>query len=166
MDELTKFRLAKDDFFGGHPQSPIPNQVTFAGLSYFDENPDLRLTLAVEPTDGEVTIGTSDGDTRTYERAGIVRFRVGDTQTQLTLLTSAAVDGFFLPFRDATSGATTYGAGRYLDLEPAIDGMVEIDFNLAYNPYCAYSDAYSCPLPPPENWLTVGIEAGELNYQT
>ncbi len=69
--------------------------------------------------------------------------------------------GYFLPFRDRTSGSETYGAGRYLDIEPSDDGTATIDFNEAYNPFCAYNDAYACPLPPPENWLQVRIEAGE-----
>jgi uncharacterized protein (DUF1684 family) len=67
----------------------------------------------------------------------------------------------FVPFLDATSGTTTYGAGRYLDLDPEADGSYVLDFNLAYQPYCAYSAAYSCPLTPHENRLAVRIEAGE-----
>jgi uncharacterized protein (DUF1684 family) len=70
----------------------------------------------------------------------------------------------FLPFRDATSGNESYGAGRYLDVEPGRDGRVQSDFNLAYNPYCAYNDAFSCPLSPSENWLRVPIRAGEAAY--
>ncbi len=66
-----------------------------------------------------------------------------------------------MPFRDATSGTETYGAGRYLDLEPLPDGSYDLDFNLAYSPYCAYSPSYSCPLPPPENRLGARILAGE-----
>ena len=67
----------------------------------------------------------------------------------------------FVPFRDATSGSGSYGAGRYLDLEPEDDGTYALDFNLAYNPWCAYAPQYSCPLPPRENWLTFAINAGE-----
>jgi uncharacterized protein (DUF1684 family) len=74
------------------------------------------------------------------------------------------VHGLFLPFRDATSGTATYGAGRYLDLEPNEDGTLTIDFNLAYNPSCVYSDGWSCPIPPRENWLDIPIEAGEKMY--
>jgi uncharacterized protein len=69
--------------------------------------------------------------------------------------------GLFVPFRDATSGKETYGAGRYLDLEPREDDLYELDFNRAYHPYCAYDDAWSCTLPPPENRLPVRVEAGE-----
>ena len=66
-----------------------------------------------------------------------------------------------MPFRDGTSGRETYGAGRHLDIRVEANGSYVLDFNFAYNPYCAYSDAYSCPLPPAENWLPVRIEAGE-----
>ncbi len=67
----------------------------------------------------------------------------------------------FIPFRDATSGKETYGAGRYLEVEVNPSGRYVLDFNLAYNPYCAYSDLYICPLPPGENWLRVEIRGGE-----
>ena len=71
---------------------------------------------------------------------------------------------FFLPFVDATAPDETYGAGRYLDIEPIGDGKFLIDFNYAYNPYCAYNDKWSCPIPPKENRLKVRIEAGEKKY--
>ena len=66
-----------------------------------------------------------------------------------------------LPFQDATSGRETYGAGRYLDLEPRDDDAYELDFNRAYHPYCAHDAAWACVLPPPDNRLTVRVEAGE-----
>ena len=73
-------------------------------------------------------------------------------------------DELFLPFRDATSGRETYGAGRYLEPAKLAGGRLLVDFNLAYNPYCAYSEEYSCPLPPFENHLKVAIRAGEKAY--
>ena len=82
----------------------------------------------------------------------------------LALYATPGHEGYFLPFRDATSGRETYGAGRYLDLAPPHDGKVTVDFNLAYNPYCAYSDSFSCALPPVENWLQVPIRAGEMAF--
>jgi hypothetical protein len=72
---------------------------------------------------------------------------------------------FFLPFVDATAPEETYGAGRYLDVEAPRDGKFLIDFNYAYNPYCAYNDKWSCPIPPKENRLKVQIEAGEKNFK-
>ena len=71
---------------------------------------------------------------------------------------------FFLPFRDKTSGNETYELGRYLDPQMSPDGHLMIDFNYAYNPYCAYGEGWSCPFPPRENWIEVPIEAGEKMF--
>ncbi|MFQ5967479.1 MAG: DUF1684 domain-containing protein [Acidimicrobiia bacterium] len=166
MDQLTEFRKHKDEFFRESHHSPIPHEArhTFAGLNYYAPNPDLVFKLNVEEADGsELSIGTTDGATRTYRRVGKVSFEVNGEQATLTLFDTGH-PGWFLPFRDSTSGKETYGAGRYLDLEPNPDGTVTIDFNYAYNPSCVYDEAYSCPLPPPENWLQVPIEAGEQNF--
>jgi len=96
--------------------------------------------------------------------AGTFSFDLGGETRQLTAyeLEGAHSDGrLFLPFLDATSGTETYGAGRYLDLEPDEDGTYAIDFNLAYHPSCVYAPQFSCPLTPAENRLPVRIEAGE-----
>ncbi len=164
--ELLEFRREKDQFFASGHQSPLDHadQRNFGGLGYFDPNPDLVFSLAMEPADGsEIHVQTSDGQERVYRRSGEVKFEVGEEAVTLTLY-STDQPGYFVPFRDSTSGKETYGAGRYLDIDPTDDGKVTIDFNLAYNPYCVYNDAYSCPLPPAENWLQVPIEAGELDY--
>ncbi len=162
-ERLTALRRHKDEFFRNDPHSPIADRATFGGLRYFAPNPQLDLRLEVLPAPGDgLTLATSDGRQRTYQRAGLIQFAVHGQPVALTLLASDGRPGFFLPFRDSTSGRETYGGGRYLDLEPAVGGVVSVDFNLAYNPYCAYDEHYSCPLPPAENWLAVPIEAGEL----
>lgn len=166
MDELADFRRSKDEFFARSHQSPLAHgdQHGFAGLRYFEPNPDLVFELPVEAGDGaELTVETSDGQQRTYRRAGMVEFEVDGEAVSLALYDSGH-PGFFVPFRDATSGKETYGAGRYLDIRPSEDGTITLDFNYAYNPFCAYDPAYSCPLPPVENWLAVPIRAGELDY--
>jgi len=171
MSELTEFRAEKDRFFRDHPSSPLTDdqRVAFEGLSYFDEDPALVVRAALE-TDGvdtaeAIDMQTSTGGTQTYRRAGIARFEVDGEATQATLYASDDMDELFLPFRDGTSGRETYGAGRYLEVEPpGADGAVEIDFNLAYNPYCAYNPEWSCPIPPGENWLAVPIRAGERSF--
>jgi len=85
----------------------------------------------------------------------------------VTLFASPDMHELFLPFRDRTSGSETYGAGRYLEVEPpGADGWVVVDFNLAYNPYCAYNPEWSCPIPPGENWLAVPIRAGEKTFHS
>ena len=165
--ELSAYRANKDEYLRTDRRSPIPGEYRegFRGLSYFDWNPDLVFTVPVGPGDGtQATISTSDGAERIYNHAGVARLSVGGRDVQLTLYNTGHA-GFFLPFRDATSGKETYGAGRYLDLQPNEDGTVTIDFNLAYSPFCAYSDGYSCALPPVDNWLTVPIEAGEKTWE-
>lgn len=166
MSDLTEFRKHKDEFFRDSHHSPLPHELRhgFEGLNYFDPNPDLVYTLPIQEADGaELNVGTTDGAIRVYHRAAKVSFEVNGEEATLSLFDTGH-PGWFLPFRDSTSGKQTYGAGRYLDLEPNEDGTVTIDFNYAYNPSCVYDEAYSCPLPPPENWLQVSIEAGEQNF--
>lgn len=164
MSQLAAFRAAKDRFFTEHPQSPLTDEQRerFAGLHYFPERPELRLALPIEPFAQAATIAlqTSTVDTRAYRRLGLLRFTMDDQEVALTLFADEA-GGLFLPFADALAGSETYGAGRYLEPEQLADGRVLIDFNLAYNPYCAYNDAWSCPITPPENRLKVAIRAGE-----
>jgi uncharacterized protein (DUF1684 family) len=164
MSQLDAFRAAKDRFFKEHPQSPLTDEQrdSFAGLSYFPEQPALRLALSLEPFPDEATLvmQTSTGETRSYRRLGTLHFTAEGQEASLTLFADEA-GGLFLPFADALAGQETYGAGRYLEPEPLGDGRVLVDFNLAYNPYCAYNDDWSCPLTPPENRLKVAIRAGE-----
>ncbi len=162
---LLEYRAAKDDFFKNSPQSPIPpdRRASFTGLSYYDPDPDLVFTVPVDVIDPEpVTVGTTTGEERVYHKIGTATVTIDGEDVTLALY-STGHPGLFLPFRDATSGKETYGAGRYLDVEPNGDGTVTIDFNQAYAPFCAYSEAYSCALPPYENWLDVPIRAGERN---
>jgi uncharacterized protein len=171
MTELEEFRAAKDAFFRDDPRSPLtPEQrSTFEGLAYFEEDPGfvIRAPLETEGVDltERIVMQTSTGGEQVYRRAGVVRFEVEGEPAQVTLYSSSDMDDLFLPFRDSTSGKETYGAGRYLEVEPpGRDGTVTIDLNLAYNPYCAYNPEWSCPIPPGENWLTVPIRAGERSF--
>lgn len=167
MSQLEHFRKQKDDFFGTNPQSPLtPEQQTgFEGLRYFPESPNLRFELSIEEfeTKEKVQIITSTGDLREYERFGKVSFEVDGDKAELTVYSTS--HGFFLPFVDNQAGKETYGAGRYLDPEMLSNGKLLLDFNVAYNPYCAYNEMYSCPLPPAENRLAVAIKAGEKNFK-
>jgi hypothetical protein len=110
-----------------------------------------------------VQMQTSTGDTQAYERFGRFAFSVEGQEAALTLYASG--DGFFLPFVDSLAGRETYGAGRYLEPEELPDGRFEVDFNLAYNPYCAYNEHWSCPITPAENRLKVPIRAGERVFE-
>lgn len=165
MDDtsLIADRRAKDEFFGSDHHSPIPPEARagFKGLSYYPPTGDLVFTVAPEMIEPEaVTIATTSGDERQYARVAKVDLSIEGEQVELFLYETGH-PGYFVPFRDATSGSETYGAGRYLDIEANEDGTVTVDFNLAYHPYCAYNSAYSCAVPPAENWLTVPIRAGE-----
>lgn len=163
MNNLTEFRASKDDFFASHPQSPLtPDQKRdFHGLDYFDENPALEMEVELEKFTGQdqVIIQTSTGQAQTYTRYGKFKFNVGGQEAELTLF--AGDHGFFLPFVDSLAGKETYPAGRYLEPEPLPGDRFLVDFNMAYNPYCAYNEIWSCPLTPPENRLKVPIQAGE-----
>lgn len=163
MSALTDFRLEKDEFFADNPQSPLtPDQKkSFSGLSYFDENPELDLKVDVREFENkdEIVMQTSTGDVQRYRRYGKFSFEIAGERAELVIY--AAPHGFFLPFVDSLANTETYGAGRYLDPEILPNGRFHIDFNLAYNPYCAYNDLYSCPLTPFENRVKVAIRAGE-----
>jgi uncharacterized protein (DUF1684 family) len=163
-ERLLAQRQQKDDFFRRHPQSPLSDaqQAAFTGLRYYPYNPALDLVVTVTPfaEQTEIVVETTTGDQRHYTRYGEFRFSVGDASTRLTLYDTP--HGWFLPFVDAGANRETYGAGRYLEPDALPDGTFHIDFNLAYNPYCAYNSAYSCPLTPPENRLSVAILAGEM----
>lgn len=164
--DLLEFRRQKDDFFRDSHQSPLGHgpRDDFEGLAYFPPNESLVFTVEVSEGDmSEIRIPTSDDAEKVYRRAATAQLEIDGEPVTLTLFDTGH-PGLFLPFRDATSGETTYGAGRYLDLHPNDDGTVTIDFNYAYNPSCVYSEGFSCPIPPIENWLKMPIEAGEKNY--
>ena len=163
MTELESFRAKKDQFFAAHPQSPLtPEQKRqFKGLNYFPENPALRLEVTVEefPQKDKIQMPTTTGGVQTYTRYGKFKFTVDGREAGLTIY--AGQHGFFLPFVDSLAGEETYGAGRYLEPEPHGKNNFMVDFNLAYNPYCAYNDRWACPITPRENRLKVPIRAGE-----
>ena len=155
------------------PFKDLEDAAQFSQLEYFPVYPSYKVMAEIIKTPEEpwFEIPTSSGITKTYRRYGLLRFGLGDRQVQLVVLqgkkmleTEAYRDQLFLPFRDATCGQESYGGGRYIDLKIPKGDSVELDFNLAYNPYCAYSDGYNCPIPPTDNWLDFRIEAGEMKY--
>jgi uncharacterized protein len=164
---LARFRAGRDRLFAEHPESPLGPEArrAFAGLPYWPHNPALRFEARLEPAPPLRLAATSlSGEAFPLEQIGRVRLPVGELAV---FWIDVYGGGVFLPFRDATSGDTTYGAGRYLldtikgaDLG-GDDGSLVIDFNYAYHPSCAYDPRWSCPLAPLSNRLTVAIEAGE-----
>ena len=172
-DSIRQQREAKRDQFKNSPRSPLPDDqrgAAFLGLAYYEPDPAYRFVLPLEEheTKESVTVETTADGEQTYLRWSAFSFELdGETYTLQAYRPDREADRLWVPFRDATSGETTYGAGRYLDLEPDThrvdDGWI-LDFNAAYNPTCAYNHAYECPMIPPENWLDVRIEAGEQAF--
>ena len=164
---LDRFRAERDRLFREHPDSPLPPQARagFRGIPYWPYDPAMRFAVDVEPLPAEPVTATSlAGEDFRLERIGRVRLPIGDLEVYWI---AAYGGGVFIPFRDATSGAETYGAGRYLldtikgaDLGGSGNRLV-LDFNYAYHPSCAYDPRWSCPLAPPANRLAVPVRAGE-----
>lgn len=157
-------RKEKESFFRDSEESPIADKKAFVGLDYFLPNQDYRVLAKLtlyEGADKELKIPYTDGTDATYQRFAYADFTIKDVPQRLLLLKNEGVISVL--FRDATSGKTTYGGGRYIDIpaEKVRENMLIIDFNEAYNPYCAYAPDYACPLPPAENKLTAALEAGE-----
>jgi uncharacterized protein (DUF1684 family) len=171
-DPVLQERLAKDEDFKAGANSPIPVQDKpgFRGLSYYpiDQNLKFSAKLNRYPIPKPIRIATNTGEIRSALLYGYFDFQVGAQACRLQVYrTEDALDrgpSLFIPFRDATSGRETYGAGRYLDLMENTSGIYDLDFNRAYNPYCAYNSEYSCPLPPADNTLAAPIRAGERKY--
>jgi len=168
-----RWREARDELFARHPQSPLPEseRPRFKGLPYFDYDDRYRVLAEVVPADPQTyDIATSgeDGGSYRFTRFAVARFPLAGQPVDLELYWLEGYGGgAFLPFRDSTSGKSTYGAGRYLldtvkgaDLGMEGDRLV-LDFNFAYNPSCAYDPRWVCPLAPPPNRLDVPIQGGE-----
>jgi len=168
MTELEKFREEKDRFFKSDPNSPLKEdqRIKFKKLNYFPENADLRLEIEMDLLDPpvHVILATSTGDNRDYLHKGSIHFQVDGQDAELQIYTDG-FGGYFLPFVDGTAPKETYGGGRYLEPEEIREGVLLVDFNLAYNPFCAYNDRWSCPLPPAENRIKARIEAGEKKFK-
>ncbi len=164
---LLRFRERRDLLFRSDRDAPIGPE-EFTGLKYFDPDPEFRFETELHrnPAQGSVIMATSRGTRQLFNGIGRFELPIEGKTVLLGAYQSAEREdpSIFVPFRDATTGEESYGAGRYLDLEVEHDDRYAVDFNYAYNPYCAYNDAYLCPLPPRENWLTVAIRAGEKKY--
>jgi len=163
-----RWRAVRDELFRSHPQSALPpeGRAAFRGLPYRDYDPAFAFTAVVRPLPRErYDVDTSTGGVIRFVRFGAVDLPIGTLEV---LWLDEYSGGVFLPFRDATSGRTTYGGGRYLldtakgaDLGSIGDALI-LDFNFAYHPSCVYDARWVCPLAPLANRLTAAVEAGEL----
>jgi uncharacterized protein (DUF1684 family) len=152
-------------------RAALPNDAAarFAGLRFYPYDPacDFRAMLELIDPPQPLEIAASDGKRRPAHRVGHVRLNFPGGTAVLTVYRLDDMgpddpDALFLPFRDAGSGKETYGAGRYVDVERLPGGVVEVDFNRAYNPDCAYGITGSCPITPQENTLPFAVKAGEM----
>ena len=173
----SEWRAGREALYRNHPQSPVPEAERAAfGARHFNYDGSLRFELPVEPDDpaGDSTpaleLPVSAGGTMSFTRIGWleVPFETGPKRLALYWMAGYA-GGLFLPFRDATNGHETYGAGRYLlDAAKSADlggdtarGTLILDFNFSFQPSCAFDPKWACPLAPRENWLDIPVRAGE-----
>jgi uncharacterized protein len=166
-------RAEKDRAFKDNADSPLTarDRSAFASLAYFDPDPVYRvgalLRIATADEAITVTMPTSTGKQRELRRVGRLEFNLKGQALALTAFAESGAGGaprLFVPFGDLTNGTETYPAGRYLDLDPTATGLYDLDFNKAYNPFCAYNETYDCPYPPKENRLPLPVRAGEKTF--
>jgi uncharacterized protein (DUF1684 family) len=167
-ERIAQIRFSKNEFLETAADSPVPppRRTELLPLGYFPIDPSYSVPAVLTPFTGEpaLEMPTSTGLRRQMRRAGTLRFSLKGHPLQLTTFVEAdapTMDRLFLPFGDLTNGTETYAAGRYLDLDRSSSGLYEIDFNLAYHPYCYYNPTYDCPYPPAENRLKLPVRAGE-----
>lgn len=176
--EINQFRYEQNTYFANPESSPLTEEdvKTFTALDFFeiDEKYKVRAAFERTPDSPIFEMPTTTERLPLYRKYGIARFELNGKQLELSLYQNQQnMDHpeygnlLFLPFNDATNGTTSYGGGRFIDIEIPEENSetIEIDFNKAYNPYCAYNYKYSCPIPPVENQLEVAINAGVKAYE-
>ena len=168
IDTLIASRAAKDQAFRNSADSPVPvsRHETLLPLSYFSPSLQYRIPASLRVEDEQLVfdIPTSTGKWRSMRRVGVLEFQLKSEPMTLSAfveVTATDNDSLFVPFGDLTNDTETYPAGRYLDLRVTPTGIYDLDFNLAYHPFCYYDERYDCPFPPPENQLAFPIRSGE-----
>lgn len=172
VEKITAERADKERMFRESSESPIPagKQNELLPLSYYpvDSSYSAPAVLKLAEDRPVFDMPTSTGKLRKMERVGVLEFTLKGQPVSIGAFVEAGttrITRLFVPFSDMTTGTETYAAGRYLDLDPTTTGLYEVDFNRAYNPYCAYNESYDCPYPPPSNRLKVPVRAGERMRQ-
>jgi uncharacterized protein (DUF1684 family) len=169
LKEIEAYRADRDKYMRDDPTSPIPadKKNVLVPLRYYPPDPSFSVPAVLDLTAGArpvMEVPTSTGAPRRVELVGTLQFTLHGQKLSLSAFVDEGtrqISELFVPFADTTSGTDTYPAGRYLNLTPTATGVYTIDFNKAYNPFCAYNNTYECPLPPPSNRLKVAITAGE-----
>lgn len=164
-------RSRKDIYFKTDPSSPLTldQQKAFQHFDYYPPNLNLifQVKLIRNVQGNRTNIPATGGELRPAVKVGTLDFKVDGKKVTLHVYKMIGEDSteLFLPFTDGTCGKTSYAGGRYIDLKEDSSGIYRLDFNYAYNPYCAYNHNYSCPIVPQENHLDVPISAGEMKFQ-
>ena len=171
---VLNWRKERDAFFKNHQRSPLlPNEKShFKGLRYYPFDPKYffsgkidRLVFNINNPKYYATFLTNKGTNKRYLSYGKFRFTLDGKQYTIEIYKSILSDYLFVPFKDKTNEKETYKGGRYLDAEIQADYKVVLDFNMAYNPSCAYNEKFVCVLPPRENMLNIEIRAGEKDFK-
>jgi len=175
MNSIVEYREAKNLDFRTAEHSPLKPDMKsdFNGLKYFAPDPDWRFSGPIIRPDTAIIdtiLGTKAKDKRPAERYGVFKFNKDGQEMSLLVYKmlrskSGYEDYLFLGFTDKTSGKESYIAGRYIDLVENKENYYVVDFNKAYNPYCAYNEKFSCAIPPLQNNLPVAITAGEKSFK-
>ena len=167
-EQLTAERASKDQYLREDAESPVPagKKSSVLPLKYFAPDQSFVVPSALKLQDDRPVfeMPTSTGTIRRMQLVGVLEFSLKGQRMTLGAFVedgTQRIENLFVPFADLTTGKDTYPAGRYLDLHPTVTGYYTIDFNRAYNPYCAYNSTYECPYPPPSNRLKVAVTAGE-----
>lgn len=166
IEKVELWRAERDKAWS-ETTDPIPadKRDQFLPLRYFPPDPSYAVPAQLKLSDTRpvVELPTSTGELRRMQVVGTLEFTLNGQKLSLGALSPAGepIRSLFVPFADLTTKQETYVAGRYLDIDPTATGIYTIDFNYAYNPTCAYNNAYSCPYPPPSNQLKIPVRAGE-----
>ncbi|WP_194776169.1 DUF1684 domain-containing protein [Pararhodonellum marinum] len=171
QENIEKERERQFKYLKYNPDSPLTEEQKreLDSLSYFPIDANFKIKARVVPVRNKrvIELPMTDGSVEKYIRDSFAEFDLEGTTHRLLLLQAVSEPdrrNYFLAFADETSASETYGGGRYLNLKKDGQNSITIDFNLAYNPYCAYNPDFACPLPPAENLLTVPVRAGEKKY--
>jgi uncharacterized protein (DUF1684 family) len=179
--DVKYFREERDKEFRNRASSPLlyADFVKFQGLNYYeiDNNFRVKAKFTKTPDEKYFLMPTSSGRTAKYIKVGVLSFKIGEQQLTLAAYQNEKVEidqkwrekyggAYFVPFKDLTNGKETYSGGRYIYLKIPEAQETILDFNLTFNPSCAYgSEEYSCPIPPKENFLQAEIKAGEKSFE-
>lgn len=167
-EEIAKHRDETDRFMRFSDESPFKDtDIDYTGLNYYPVDLKFKIKARFTPVETQeiYKLQTNDGKEKQYLTYGTAKFELENSINELLILENVEENELFLAFGDATSAIETYGAGRYLDVTHTGGNSIILDFNKAYNPFCAYNESYTCPLPPRQNLLQIAINAGEKNYE-